>query len=103
MKEKLLEELETYLNENNEDLLTLLIDRAIGNIKTRRNYPATWDSEKMQEDIERFHYTVFDAVVYAYSKMGADFQQSHGENGISRSWIDEGKLYADVVPYVKII
>lgn len=103
MKNKILQDLLMYLGEGEEALLSLLINRAIANVKVKRNYPNHWDEDMIDDDLENYQYVIFDAVVYAYGKMGAEGQQSHSENGISRSWIDEGKLYADVIPFVTVL
>jgi hypothetical protein len=104
MESKLLEELKVYLEENEKDkLLTILIQRAIDNVKLRRNYPDTWSEDDIDNDLEKYYYVIFDAVVYAYTKIGIEGHSSLSENGITRQWISESRLYLTVVPFVKVL
>jgi len=35
---------------------------------------------------------------YLYNKRGADYQESHNENGVSRTWTKESTMLRDVLP-----
>lgn len=100
---KLLNDIKTYLGEGEDSLLLLLINRAIANVEIKRNYPDHWTEDMIDDDMEKYQYVIFDAVVYAYGKMGAEGESSHSENGIVRSYVDESKLYVDVIPFVKVL
>jgi CRISPR-associated endonuclease Csn1 len=42
--------------------------------------------------------TVKNVALYDYNQIGAEFQESHSENSVSRSWKEREKLYSSVVP-----
>lgn len=104
--EEILNDVVNYLrikDTTEQKYLKVLVKQAITNVINKR-YPFKECSEQEQEaTVRRYSNVIFNAVIYAYAKDGAEFQTSHTENGIQRSWIDEENLYKDVVPYIKIL
>lgn len=92
----------TYLGENNEEIISLLVDLACQNVVNRR-YPFGYTEEQKQAAVDQYSNVVFRAVVYAYNMQGAEGQSSHSENGISRTFIDEDKLYTEIVPMCGVL
>jgi len=87
-------------------LLQQLIKQAISAIKTERHYennPDIYTEEKVEDDLKRYENNVVDYVVYYRSQAGESFMKSYSENGVSRSWIDSGKLFAGVTAISKIV
>lgn len=101
-KNKIIENLMTYLGENNIETVSLLVDLACQNVVNRR-YPFGYTDEQAQAAISQYSNAVFRAVVYAYNMQGAEGQSSHSENGISRTFIDEDKLYTEIVPMCGVL
>lgn len=95
-KNRIIENLMMYLGESNEDLISLLVDLACQNVVNRR-YPFGYTEEQEAAAIKQYGNVVFRAVVYAYNMQGAEGQSSHSENGISRSYVDEDRLYMEIV------
>ena len=54
------------------------------------------DNDKHYQDIK-------DVAKYNFATMGADFQKSHSENNISRTWRTEEEVMSNVVAYVGVI
>lgn len=87
-------------------LLQQLIKQAISAIKAERHYennPAIYTEKKIEEDLKRYENNVVDYVVYYRSQAGESFMKSFSENGVSRSWVDSGKLFAGVKAISKIV
>lgn len=101
-KNKTIGNLTTYLGENNEEIVSLLVDLACQNVVNRR-YPFGCTNEQAQVAVSQYSNVVFRAVVYAYNMQGAEGQSSHSENGISRAYIDEDKLYTEIVPMCGVL
>ena len=79
-------------------LLQQLIKQAISAIKTERHYennPDIYTEEKVEDDLKRYE--------NYRSQAGESFMKSYSENGVSRSWIDSGKLFAGVTAISKIV
>ena len=94
----------THVQEN--PLLQQLIKQAVSAIKAERHYennPYIYTEEKIEEDLKRYENNVVDYVVYYRSQAGESFMKSFSENGVSRSWIDSGKLFAGVTSISKIV
>ena len=101
-KNRIIENLIIYLGESNENLISLLVDLACQNVANRR-YPFGYTEEQKQAAISQYSNVVFRAVVYAYNMQGAEGQNSHSENGISRTFIDEEQLYTEIVPMCGVL
>lgn len=101
-KGKIVGNLMTYLGESNEEIIPLLVDLACQNVVNRR-YPFGCTEEQKQAIISQYSNVVFRAVVYAYNMQGAEGQNSHSENGISRTFIDEEQLYTEIIPMCGVL
>ena len=94
----------THVQEN--PLLQQLIKQAVSAIKAERHYennPDIYTEEKIEEDLKRYENNVVDYVVYYRSQAGESFMKSFSENGVSRSWVDSGKLFEGVTAISKIV
>lgn len=101
-KNRIIENLMVYLGENNEELISLLVDLACQNVVNRR-YPFGYAKEQEQAAIAQYSNVVFRAVVYAYEKGGITSHASLSENGVSRAFVDEDKLYTEIVPMCGVL
>ena len=83
----------------------MLIDFVIEKFKQRRNYPARFTDEKIEQDLINHKTTIAMAVVDMYSKIGAEGEKSHTENGVTRQYESayiSSSIFIDVLPYVNI-
>lgn len=101
-KESIIENLIIYLGESDKRIISLLVDLACQNVVNRR-YPFGYAEEQEQAAIAQYSNVVFRAVVYAYNMQGAEGQSNHSENGVSRTFIDEDKLYTEIVPMCGVL
>ena len=58
--------------------------------------------EEIEADIYRYYTQCLNVSRYDYNQLGAEGESSHNENGISRQYIDRGKLWSGVVPFAKV-
>ena len=58
-----------------------------------------WDIE---QDINRYYTQCMNVARYDYNQLGAEGEESHNENGISRKYIERGRLWSGVVPFAKV-
>lgn len=71
---------------------------AIREVKRVRKYPFHYTDEQMQRDLYEYYSNIRNIALYDYNKIGAEFEQSHNENSVSRSWIDREKLFYGILP-----
>lgn len=86
-----------YTGESDDDKAKFLVELACQNVVNRR-YPFGCTEVQRQNTIKQYSNVVFKAALYAYNMQGVEGQNSHSENGISRAYIDEDTLYAEIVP-----
>lgn len=84
-------------------ILSLKIKNAIREVKQLRNYQKYHNKEFIDEDMQCFYPVVHNLVVYDWNTIGAEGEQSHSENGISRSYVEREKYFAAVIPFTTVI
>lgn len=105
---KLKEELMKYFNISDTDTdaiqrLSLLIYLAEREV-LKRAFPFGEYTDKDEAYIlEKYDYVVFKAVMRDYSRIGAEGESSHSENGTSRSYISDDSVFNDIIPMCKIV
>jgi hypothetical protein len=95
MDEELISDLTAYLADEPEifEMIPLSVKRAIRSFKNKRNYPSEYTDAKKNADMEKCYDCIFDLALYFLVKQGADFQDSHSENSVNRSWESETEIY----------
>nr|DAJ94501.1 MAG TPA: hypothetical protein [Bacteriophage sp.] len=95
MSEELIADLTAYLADDSETpmMVSLSVKRAIRSFKNKRNYPSGYTDEKINADMEKCYDCIFDLALYFLVKQGAEFQGSHSENSVNRSWESETEIY----------
>ena len=58
--------------------------------------------EEIEQDIPRYYTQCMNVARYDYNQLGAEGEESHSENGISRKYIAREKLWSGVVPFAKV-
>ena len=71
---------------------------AIREVKRARKYPSNYTGDMVSNDLYNYYSNIRNISLYDYNKMGAEFEQSHNENSVSRSWKDRDKLFNGVLP-----
>ena len=83
------------------EVIGVFTDRAMLAFEEYRNYPSTWDAEKILADMNKHKSCIADLALYEYAQQGAEFQSMHIESGLYRMWKNEGSIYTHhrVVPF----
>lgn len=104
MINEILEELTIEL-EVTEDfdiaLLTSKINGAVREIKLARKYKSKTD-EYIESDLQNYYSNIKNLAAYDFCMVGGEFQKSHSENGISRSFADRNDCFDGVLPIAEI-
>ena len=80
-------------------ILSEILNDAISEIKEARKYPSDMDASEIEEDIIKYIPNIKKLAKYDYNQIGAEFQDSHNENGVSRGYSDRRKCFDGVVPF----
>ena len=93
---------ETYFNNDSIEVDIEIAIKKIVEVSLVRENTKMTDAEIEKYVDSNYFSFIFDLVARRFSMDGADFQKSHSENGISRSWIDEDEIIKYVTPFVKV-
>ena len=74
------------------------IESALNEVQETRRYPSYYTEEQIVKDLNKYCSTIKNVALYDYNQIGAEFQESHTENSVSRSWKEREKLFSGVVP-----
>lgn len=98
----LLEDLTAELSETDpnfrQSLIIPKIKEAIREVRRARNYPKYYSESAIVEDLEDYYSNIRNIALFDYNKIGGEFEESHSENSVSRSWEDRNKLFAGIIP-----
>lgn len=98
----LLEDLAAELSATDPNFKEILIipkiKGAIREVRKARNYPKHYSESAIVEDLENYYSNIRNIALYDYNKIGGEFEDSHSENSINRSWGDRDKLFAGIIP-----
>ena len=86
----------------NADALKQKVISAIREVKTTRKYPSYYTEEQISRDLYEFYSNARNIALYDYNKMGGEFEQSHNENSVNRSFVDRSSLFGGVIPLCKL-
>ena len=85
------------------DVLAIKVRAVVRELQTIRAYEYSgMTDEEIEADINRYYTQCMNVARYDYNQLGAEGEESHSENGISRKYIDRGKLWCGVVPFAKV-
>ena len=86
----------------NADALRQKVINAIREVKKTRKYPSYYTEEQIARDLYDFYSNVRNIALYDYNKIGGEFEQSHNENSVNRSFVDRNSLFGGVIPLCKL-
>lgn len=81
----------------------LTVNLAIEAFETLRNYPGSWDEDKILADLEKNKAKIAMAAIEIDSKNGAENQLGHSENGISRTFSEYLMAYKGVIGFANCV
>lgn len=86
----------------NETLLLSKVRNAMREVKRARNYPKSYTDEQIEANMYDYFSNIRNIALYDYNQIGAEFEESHSENSVSRSWKDRDKLFCGICPFVRV-
>lgn len=80
------------------------VNDAYRKVRSRKCYENTsYSEQQIEKDLHNRHFQdIKDIALYNYGKDGAEFQLSHSENGVSRSWVTENEVLGNITAFVKV-
>jgi len=85
------------------DVLSVKVKAVVRELLNIRNYEQSGMTDaEIETDINRYYTQCMNVARYDYNQLGAEGEESHNENGISRKYIERGKLWSGVVPFAKV-
>ena len=85
----------------NASLLRQKVINAIREVKRERKYPSYYTEEQIGEDIYGYYANIRNIALYDYNMQGAEFEKSHSENSVNRSWMDRKELFSGILPLAR--
>lgn len=87
----------------NETLLLSKVRNAMREVKRARNYPKSYSDSQIEQDMYDYFSNIRNIALYDYNQIEAEFEESHSENSINRSWKDRDKLFCGICPFVRVL
>lgn len=85
------------------DVLAIKIKAVVRELLSIRNYELSgMTDDEIQADIYRFYTNCLNVARYDYNQLGAEGEETHNENGISRKFVERGRLWSGVIPFAKV-
>lgn len=86
-----------------EEIVRSEVENVVSDLKMKRNYVVTSMTEsEIEKDVRNYRSVIRNVAEYRIVKFGAEGEQSHTENGISRYYQNEDNLWKGVHAYVKV-
>lgn len=106
MKSDVVEKLKTRLTGTanvDEDVLSNIVESAINEIETIRNYPSSYTDDMVASDMSRYFNNAMELSLYDFNQIGAEGETGHTENGITRQYKDRNACLKGVRPLSVIV
>ena len=85
------------------NVLSVKVKAVVRELLNIRNYEQSGMTDiEVEADIERYYTQCMNVARYDYNQLGAEGEDTHTENGISRRYIERNKLWSGVVPFAKV-
>lgn len=86
----------------NAKILSVKVKDAYRKVRSYKHYEnTTYDEDRINRDLrERYYQNIKELALYYFAKKGADFETSHSENSISRTWRTEAEILGDITAFV---
>lgn len=109
METELLHDIQDYIGKDydkeQDSILLFCIKRAMNSFKSKRNYPLNYSDKMISEDMGRFYSCIQDIALFWFIKQGAEFQLSHSESSVNRTWENEEEIYSlhNILPISRLV
>ena len=82
----------------NDDVMSDMVDDAIGEVVKARRYPSTYTADQIIEDLQNYKPQIKKICIYDFNRDGAEGQNIHSENNVYRSYEDRKKCFSGILP-----
>ena len=90
-------------NEVLTGVLAIKVKAVVRELLNIRNYENSGMTDwEIEQDLNRYYTQCMNVSRYDYNQLGAEGEESHNENGISRKYIERTRLWGGVVPFAKV-
>lgn len=101
--DKFITKIKSMTTEYGVETSDLVVNLAIEQFESIRNYPISWSDSKKLADMEKNKSKIAMAAIEIESKNGAENQLSHNEQGTNRTYYNGIMAYKDVVCIVGVL
>ena len=86
------------------EVLKIKVNDAYRKVRGRKCYENTsYSEQQIEKDLHDRHFQdIKDVAKYNYVTDGAEFEQSHNENNVSRTWRSENDVLGNITAFVKV-
>lgn len=107
LRAEIIEELKTELSLLGDvvpadAVIEMKVKDAVREVKRERDYPEYYTDAMILSDLERLYPNIKAKAVYKGNLIGAEYQSSSNENGISRVWVEYERLSNGIIPISRI-
>lgn len=90
-------------NEVLTGVLAIKVKAVVRELLNIRNYENSGMTDwEIEQDLNRYYTQCMNVARFDYNQVGAEGEESHSENGISRKYVDRGKLWSGAVPFARV-
>jgi len=76
-----------------DDTIMFFSEININSFASFRNYPSGYTEEKIIKDMKKCYGCIYKVADKMLSKQGADYESSHSENTVNRTWETDSDIY----------
>lgn len=107
LKNSIVESLTVELEDDpdfSEEILEQKVLNAINEVRLARRYAkAGYSESQIESDIENYISNIRNISLYDYNQSGMDFQTSHQENSMSRTYMSRHRLFNGIIPLARAL
>lgn len=90
-------------NVEENPILEQLISESKRDVIAYRQYPVSYNEEKIEKDLENYENVIIKLVLYDYNKEGAEFEVSNTQGGNQRTFVTRQSILNEVFPLISIL
>ncbi len=85
----------------NQTVLEIKVKGAYKAVQRTRRYPSNYTEDMIAKDMGNYYINIRDIALYDYNHVGAEFEDSHNESSVSRTWKERDELFYGVLPLAR--
>lgn len=85
----------------NQSVLEIKVKGAYKAVERTRKYPSDYTEDMILLDMKKYYINIRDIALYDYNHIGAEFEDSHSESSVGRTWKERDELFYGVLPLAR--